>query len=441
LKPGANTFSNSSSFKSGNLIPGISINGQETISHNDIHLNEETNEPKKLLQKLTFSDFKKTEEYLTLVKNLSRGHLRLMQTHYSNRQNLLKRTQTQLDDLYMTYLAHQRRINQPTVLDRILGKKCCIAMMPCFHYDPDNLIDRPEVYYDRSKQAMEGYDSTINFMEKNQTKELLNFIDESGQKLMNICEQYHAQLCDKKSEFLEKQQEDELKTISSKQNKQAVDNIKAVKRNKNLTQAEANRQVKEIRQSNAKQHVAQTKMIKDKHTVQLDGFDRVKIELIKEYKVCQVVELRYWEGEWRKVPFRKRKNSSVIVTELSRMNGNLLNTIDQTVRRLSGTSSSMGLRAVSTTSTARNTIVNQNTHSKMHNATHNKTHNSTNNMTHNNANNKQIPIVTVSHVNNLNTSMQSASSGTTANSAVPASFNDIDDRPIPHEICDISFKN
>jgi hypothetical protein len=123
LKPGANAFSNSSSFKSGNLIPGISINGQETISQNDIHLNEETNEPKKLLQKLTFSDFKKTEEYLTLVKNLSRGHLRLMQTHYSNRQNLLKRTQTQLDDLYMTYLAHQRRINQPTVLDRSLGMK------------------------------------------------------------------------------------------------------------------------------------------------------------------------------------------------------------------------------------------------------------------------------------------------------------------------------
>ena len=263
---------------------------------------------------------------------------------------------------------------------------------------------------------MEGYDSTINFMEKNQKKELLNFIDDSGEKLMNICEQYLTQFCDKKSEFLEKQQEDELKTISSKQNKQAVDNIKSVKRNKNLTQAEANRQVKEIRQSNAKQHVAQTKMIKDKHTVQLDDFDRVKLDLIKDYKVCQSVELRYWEGEWRKVPFRKRKNSSIIVTELSRMNGNLLNTIDQTVRRLSGTSSSLGLRAASTTSTARNTIVNHNTH------------------------NKQIPIVTVSHVNNLNTSMQSASSGTTSNSAVPVSFNDIDDRPIPHDICDISFK-
>ena len=140
LKPGGGAnggaFSNSSSFKSGNLIPGISINGQD-LTQSDIQLNggaESSNEPKKLLQKLTFSDFKKTEEYLTLVKNLSRGHLRLMQTHYSNRQNLLKRTQTQLDDLYMTYLAHQRRINQPTVLDRILGMKCCIAMMPCFHY-------------------------------------------------------------------------------------------------------------------------------------------------------------------------------------------------------------------------------------------------------------------------------------------------------------------
>merc|ERR1712242_361783 len=98
------------------------------------------------------------------------------------------------------------------------------------------------------------------------------------------------------------------------------------------------------------------------------------------------------------------------------MNGNLLNTIDQTVRRLSATGSSLGLRQHSTTSTSRNsnTIVNNHT-------------------------DKTIPIVTVTNTcknNKNNTSMQSASTTTSA----IAAFSELDERPVPHDIAETYFK-
>lgn len=73
----------------------------------------------------------------------------------------MRRTQSRLDEVYLTYLAHQRRIHQPTVLDQLLSLKCCINYLPCFHFDPSSLLDTPSSYHDQVGQILENYDSMI----------------------------------------------------------------------------------------------------------------------------------------------------------------------------------------------------------------------------------------------------------------------------------------
>ena len=138
---------------------------------------------------------------------------------------------------------------------------------------------------------------------------------------------------DKAKNTISRNQKSELETSSERQTKIAVEKVKQVKRSKDMPAAEQSRLIKEIRHTNAKQHVAQMEALRSKHAQQDQNFKTVNEEKSRLYTQYLEMELAYWEEEWHKVPYKKRKSSSLLTGDI-RVNGSIFNTLDQTVRRL-----------------------------------------------------------------------------------------------------------
>merc|ERR1712110_263829 len=138
-----------------------------------------------------------------------------------------------------TYIAHQRRLNSPTTLDHILSFKCCLYIMPCFHYDPSTFIATANAYNIQTDQILHGYESSISTMKSKQEIELDNFINTAVTKLTTLANLSLSKFSTDKLKNLENNHLNLLESTKSDTVQKAVETIKEIKKDKTNRQQEA----------------------------------------------------------------------------------------------------------------------------------------------------------------------------------------------------------